>query len=123
MLKIEVDEAYAFDMLAILELKLPRSGADAANYVAFLACIESQVGVEKTREILHSQEYAKLLGANGTVFNMIERIGAGQQLDALEVHRANMERFHGKKALQEAFFGGSLAERKTATSLVPRSSD
>lgn len=123
MLKIEVDEAYAFDMLAVLEIKCCRSGEDAKNYAHFLDNIEEQIGVEKTRLILQSPEYHMLVDANRVVFDMIEQICAGHRLDALLVHEANMGRFSGKKALQSAFFGGELAERKTATSLTPHSSD
>jgi hypothetical protein len=117
MLKIEVDEAYAFDMLAVLEIKCCRSGTDAMNFAQFLDVIEQQLGVEPTRRIIHSAEYNQLVNANRVVFDMIEQICAGQKLDALAVHEANMGRFVGKKALQAKFFGVELTERKTATTL------
>ena len=113
MITIQVDEAYAFDMLAILELKKNRSEADETNYDLFLSNISRQVGMTLTGDIMISDVYEDLLRANKEVFDYVEQICAGDSLDAAIVHNSNMKRFHLKKKLQASFFGGDLNERKT----------
>ena len=119
MINISVDEAYAFDMLAILQIKSSKSEEDYVNYVDFLTHIVGQLG-EVAQVILLSDEYGMMLKANQNVFNLIDEvvsepdfIYACDRINAITVHRANMKRFHAKKALQEKFFGNDLMERKT----------
>ncbi|MEI6388150.1 MAG: hypothetical protein WCQ50_16100 [Spirochaetota bacterium] len=113
MLTIKVDEAFAFDMLAILELKKHRSDIDEGNYDTLLSNICKQVGVTLAGNILISEAYDNLLKANREVFNYIEQICAGDQLDAITVHNGNMKRYYCKQRLQTEFFGEDLNERKT----------
>lgn len=113
MISVWVDEAYCFDMLSILELKMGNSDQDMLNYTQFLQNMVDQLGADLTRDIILSDEYRYLLGANQRVFDLIEQIMLGSDMSALTVHEANMERFVGKQKLQQAHFNRALLERKT----------
>lgn len=118
MLRIYIDEAAAFDMLAILELKKGKSPNGEDNYNDFLEVIHSQINHEYLHRILSSDEYKELYTANAQVFDLIDEVVSdtchpSDRLDALTVHNANMKRFYAKKALQEKFFGNALTEQKT----------
>lgn len=113
MIAVGVDEAYAFDMLCILEIKRERSAKDKWNFAHFLSDIRRQLGDELTSEIRASETYVQLLATNQKVFDLVERITQGEELAAKEVHDANMERFYLKRKLQMLFFGDDLNEQKT----------
>lgn len=110
MINISIDEAAAFDMLSILELK---KHVAETNYISFLCSMQLQLGIDKVSEIMSSLEYKYLLAANQKIFYLIERINEGDSFDALEVHQANMQRFYHKKELQKKFFNNDLSEQKT----------
>lgn len=113
MINIKVDEAYAFDMLAIMEIKKSKSTVDSMIFYEFLETIRYQLGDELTSDIRASESYRELLAANQLVFDMVEQINAGQRLGAEVVHEGNMARYRAKKKLQFLFFGQDLNERKT----------
>jgi hypothetical protein len=106
MIKISIDEAAAFDMLAILELK------KASNYAKFAQEIIDEIGLNLYNIILKSDIYQQLVLANLEVFNYVDKMNANEELSALMVHRANMFRYTAKKELQRQFFGTHLVERK-----------
>jgi len=112
MIKISIDEAAAFDMLAILAIKADKT-KDINAYSKFVDELYSCLGVIKVNDILCSTEYEDLVVANQNVFNLIDGIDAGYNQDALTVHTANMERFYAKKKLQKKFFNNTLTEMKT----------
>ena len=113
MLRIYIDEAAAFDMLAILHLKAQVSG-DWTAYNSFLQPIEEQVDTHTYLKVMSSQEYLDLIQANRRVFELVDDLDAGDtELRALDVHNANMKRFYAKQALQKKFFGNDLTEKKT----------
>lgn len=116
MLRIYVDEAAAFDMLAILHLKAQVSG-DWTAYNSFLKPIEEQIDTHTYLKIMSSSEYLELIQANRRVFELIDEVVSAKPeddyYDALHVHNANMKRFYAKKALQAKFFGNDLTEKKT----------
>ena len=113
MIKISVDEATAFDMLAILLLKSGRSDKGMEKYENFGLEIQTELGKDKAMEVFHSEENKNLILANKTVFALIERITHGENIDALYVHNANMTRFYAKQELQKRFFKSELTELKT----------
>ena len=115
MIKIEVDEAYAFDMLAIMELKAEYSGTEQNNAIAteFFKVIKGVLGENLAYNIKISEEYRNLLEANREAYLLIDQIVAGAQIGAEQVHHANMERHHWKGQLQQHFFGQDLTEQKT----------
>jgi hypothetical protein len=113
MIMIEVDEAYALDMLCIFQLKASRSPVDLKNFTLFLSKIAEQVGLDVVDNILSSEQYTQLYDVNKHVFDLIEKINEGEIIDARVVHEANMGRFYAKKELQATFFNHPLSEQKT----------
>lgn len=111
MIKVLVDEGHALDMLAILQIKI-KSIQDFYVFSDHLQLLKNQLG-NKIYEIRGSEEYRKLISVNQKVFDLIEEVCSGTPIDALVVHRANMERFEAKKALQQKFFNSELTEKKT----------
>ena len=106
MIKILVDEAYAFDYLSILEVK----NSELRNEIA--AMIAKQVGVMKTMNVYASEEYDRLFETNKTLFDCVERARYGT-ITAKELDEANMQRHYAKQALQKRFFQNDLTETKT----------
>jgi hypothetical protein len=113
MIKISVDEAYAFDILTILYIKKNNTMADTNNYEKMIDEIRNQVGDSKFYEILMSPEYKNLLTANKLVYDYVDKIRNGEKLDAKEVDDANMLRYKYKKDLQIKYFGNNVTEQKT----------
>jgi hypothetical protein len=120
MIMIEVDEAYAFDMLAILQIKASKSDANLNNYTIFLTGIYDELPNNIVNAVLASKEYAALVEVNQAVFDLIEKVVSEQEYaipddwtTAIDVHNANMSRYYTKKALQEKFFEENLTELKT----------
>jgi hypothetical protein len=120
MIMIEVDEACAFDMLSILQIKSSKSDADLNNYTIFLTGIYDELPSNVVNAVLKSKEYTVMVDANQKVFNLIEQVVKEQEfaipddwVTAITVHNANMKRYYAKKALQEKFFEENLTELKT----------
>ena len=117
MITIEVDEAYAFDFLSILEVKASVNFANKSAYDTYIECkdhIQKQIG-EKLEEVLQSKEYLNMLKVNKDLFTLIDTIRAGSQIDAKAVDDANMERFRLKRELQKKFFSSDVKEWKSST--------
>ena len=80
MIKVTIDEASAFDMLSILEVKLigeykldnVKKRKLNENYELLKGEIIQQIGEDKFNEILDSEEYRFLLASNNVVFQMID---------------------------------------------------
>ena len=122
MIMIEVDEAFAFDMLAIMQIKSSKSDADLNNYTIFLTGIYDEIPHNIVNAVLKSDEYGAMIDANQKVFNLIDQVVSDEKnstpeyytkLFAITIHEANMKRFYAKQALQEKFFENNLTERKT----------
>lgn len=112
MINLEVDEAYAFDYLSILQLKNEYHGNKA--FVTCYDTIVKQLGVELMILIISSPEYARVLEANRKVFWIIEEMRETSfTIDARLVDRMNTERYNAKKQLQKVFFGNDVTEFKT----------
>lgn len=105
MIKIQVDEAYAFDYLSILQIKRVLSPQALKNFEETKDFIKSQLDIQLFATIITSKEYDELLVLNQTVYNMVDRIKSGEKLDAAEVDRLNSERFKTKQELQLKYFG------------------
>lgn len=115
MIKIEVDEAYAFDMLAIAELKAKYKPTpqNRLNTTLMTTVIQDQITPELFTAIRESEPYEALLEANQTAYLLVDRIATGEKIGAEMVHNANMKRYHCKSKIQAVFFGKSLNEQKT----------
>jgi hypothetical protein len=112
MINLQVDEAYAFDYLSIMEVKksLVPSPLRVEGYEKCLNFLRSQVS--DIDAILSSQEYKKLYESNVHTFNLVDKARNSGDVTAKEVDDANMERFHCKQALQKSFFSTDLIETK-----------
>lgn len=109
MISIIVDEGYAYDFLAILEIK----GTTPNYHRTISAYIEAQVGRNLHLEILMSEEFEKLIDANEKTFNAVEMARYGD-ISAKEVDKCNIERYNCKVALQNRFFPNQkFVETKT----------
>lgn len=111
MLKISLDYGYAFDMLAILEVKNLFLNKKNDNYLRLYNEIESQIGQEKMETILKSKEYKHLVVTNKKVFDLVDK---AQKADGLakQVDSANYERYTSKINLQKTFFDTEVTEIK-----------
>lgn len=111
MLKISVDYGYAFDMLAILEVKNLFLNKKNDNYLKLHNEIESQIGLEKMQTILNSKEYQDLVTTNKKVFDLVDKAQKDDGL-AKQVDSANYERYTSKVNLQKIFFDTEVTEIK-----------
>jgi hypothetical protein len=113
-INIKVDEAYAFDMLSILEVKyenkLTQQNLD--NLHELSQSIEDQVGAGKFCDILNSDEYGSLYHTNAVLFNLIDDIKKGENISAKEVDELNYLRWEYKNEIQKNFFGQETGEVK-----------
>lgn len=135
MIKVAVDEAYAFDMLSILRVKnerVPTEGG-AASHHRLEGDIREQISDGLCGDILASPEYAALVRINAALFDALEMlkrtdahfatITEGQWPPTLtqgewpgaasEIDQMVYKRYLCKRALQERFFPArALTERK-----------
>ena len=106
MITLPVDEAYAFDYLAILKVK------ESPLYEQMASNVAEQVGEILFTKIVTSPEYSSLIDANRRVFEQVERARYGFTT-AKQLDNANMDRHVAKQALQKTFFHTELTEIKT----------
>jgi len=111
MLKISVDYGYAFDMLAILEVKNSFLNKKNDNYIKLYNEIETQIGSEKINTILKSKQYQNLIITNKKVFDLVDKAQKDNGL-AKQVDSANYERYTSKVNLQKVFFNAEITEIK-----------
>lgn len=112
MINLLVDEAYAFDYLAILEVK-NTSYPSAQKHETFLECKEYLKNqINNFDDIYYSKEYRDLVEINKLTFDLIDDLREGLDITAKSIDDANMDRYYRKKALQENFFSNKLKEEK-----------
>lgn len=119
MVTIRVDEAYAFDILSIYEVKIRKYSGEKQKlaqtaYDLLLSDLDDELG-SIAHEIVRSEEYAKLLEANVKTFELVDIVRSETQ-DSIgkQIDNANIERFVCKKNLQSRFFPtAALLETKT----------
>ena len=123
MIKVTIDEASAFDMLSILEIKLigewrmehAKKKKLNENYELLKGEIIESIGEQKYNEILDSEEYRFLLASNNVVFQMIDKVKESKAREAQTakvVQSMNDDRFRLKSKLQTQFFNNKLIEQK-----------
>jgi hypothetical protein len=111
MIKITVDEAYAFDYYSILELKKV-NGSNVDEIITTIKTdIINQVGFELYEFIIKSEEYKDLYLANKLTFDAVDKAKTDNVL-ASYVDKCNYLRMENKKKLQNKFFKGELSEVK-----------
>jgi hypothetical protein len=112
MINLLVDECYAFDYLAILEVKKNKNAKNLHNWQQCKNHLELQL-ITLFDTIINSEEYKKLYEANEKTFDAVEK-ARYDLISAKEVDDCNGKRFIAKKELQEKFFPDSrITERKT----------
>lgn len=105
MINILVDEGYAYDYLAILQVKKSKINSDIshANFEICQDKIASQIIFELHDEIINSKEYKSLVEINNKVFDAVNKARYGI-ISAKEVDDLNMKRYYAKTSLQQRFF-------------------
>lgn len=114
MITILVDESYAFDYLAILEIKLSKDANNRGKKSNFIKCkkhIKNQIGPKFFDQIYNSSEYKQCYKANLETYNAVHRAKKDTVL-ASYVDKCNYKRFLAKKDIQDKFFDGNTTEIK-----------
>lgn len=111
MIKITVDEAYAFDYYSILEIK-KENKSDVSKLVKIIEkdLIDS-IGYEKFTLIKNSYEYKNLYLSNKETFEAVDK-AKNDGVKASYVDKCNYQRMICKKELQKKFFSEDLTEQK-----------
>lgn len=115
MLKINLDEAYVFDLLSIYEVKIDKS--IGTNKIKSLKLFESlsneiieQIGKELFYKIIKSEEYYNLKNSNKKVFELVDK--ADETDLSKQTAEENYNRYLFKIKLQNTFFKTNLSEIK-----------
>jgi len=111
MIKITVDEAYAFDYYSILELKFKKNSIREESINTIKDDLVSQLGIETFNTIINSDEYKQLFDSNELTFNAVDD-AKSDKVSASYVDECNYKRMISKKKLQVKFFNGELTETK-----------
>ena len=122
MITLIVDESYAFDYMAILEVKYkmdPDNKDKQANLTACKAHIREQVGIDLYNIIVHSDEYRECFNANKETFLAVDD-AKKDKVKASYVDKCNYRRFQAKNKLQEKFFSDKITEIKIGYELYEK---
>jgi hypothetical protein len=115
MINLLVDEAYAFDYMAILEVKKNLYTSEQKE-TTFKQCKNFlQLEVPLFDEIYESKEYEALYNINLLTFNLIDQLREGKDIPAIDIDNANMDRFRCKQSLQNRFFSNSQLKEEKVT--------
>ena len=116
MIKISLEEAYVFDMLAIMDVKIQKMPVENTIHLREKLFSElcEQIGHEVVLDVTSSEEYALLIKANLETFSLVDKARNGDGL-AKETDDANMLRHRYKKEIQKKFFNSILMEEKQKT--------
>jgi hypothetical protein len=101
-INIRVDVAYAFDYLAILEIKKDMNILKNDIYIDFISNLEPSIDNNTLQSILNSIEYKELKEANLETFNAVE-MAKNNTIKASYVNECNYKRFLKKQSLQNKF--------------------
>lgn len=111
MIKISVDEAYAFDYYSILDLKYNSGYIPLSVLEVTKNDLIDSLGVEKVEAILKSEEYADLYAANRLTFEAVDK-AKEDKVAASYVDKCNYKRTLSKRALQQKHFNNEISEVK-----------
>lgn len=126
MIRVSVDEGYAYDMLSIMQVKIAKHGRDIGNLDNAHRLereLVEQVGATRHTDVMASDEYTGLYHTNLQLFNHIDAMKArpSHPDDGMAVDRLNHQRFLSKRAVQTRFFPDSaVSERKIGYESVDR---
>jgi hypothetical protein len=102
MINIRTDEGYAFDYLAILEVKKNLLQQED-NWINCFNFLKSQFDENIWNIIINSKEYNQLVDVNTKTFHAVNQARYGD-ISAKEVDNCNMERYLAKQNFQLKFF-------------------
>jgi hypothetical protein len=113
MVKISLEEAFVFDMLAIMDVKIQKMPVENTIHLRQKLFHElcEQLGHVLVLAVTESEEYSLLIEANSKTFDLVDKARNGDGL-AKETDSANMLRHHYKKEIQKKFFNSILMEEK-----------
>jgi len=114
MISILVDEAYAFDFLAILQIKSDLDFENKIKKFNFMKCydhLKSQIGEKLFSAIFHSLEYKECYDANFETFKAVD-LAKTDAVPASYVDNCNYKRHLAKQKIQKKFFNEDLSEVK-----------
>jgi hypothetical protein len=117
MIFVPMEEASAFDILSILEIKLENIKDESKlqkikqDYNKLLFYIKDQLGNDKYKLIISSCEYFELKSANLETFKFVDEAAKDNGI-ANKAWGANMLRFGKKAKLQQVHFKNTLNEVK-----------
>jgi hypothetical protein len=111
MIKLTVDEAYAFDYYSILSLKYSNGFISEETLGITKNDLIENLGEEIVETILTSNEYNNIYEANKLTFDAVDK-AKEDLVKASYVDKCNYERMLAKKSLQNKFFNSNLSEIK-----------
>lgn len=110
MINLNVDEAYAFDYLSILEIKKEKS-SDDKQWLDCWLYLQNQFESEKWLSIINSEEYKNMIKANLLTFDAVDK-AKNNEVTAQYVDYCNYQRHAAKQNFQKKFFTSDLSELK-----------
>lgn len=111
MIFIEVDEAYAFDYLSILQVKKQKSSSAIETWSRCYLNIQTQFDSEKWFLMINSEEYKNMIKANELTFDAVDK-AKNNGVTAQHVDYCNYQRHSAKQNFQKKFFTSDLSELK-----------
>lgn len=118
MIKISLDEAAAYDLLSILEVKKyfcdagPKKELIRSQIAQLQEEISQAVGYDLAKKIYCSDFYTFLYNANFDIFKLIEETKRNPAITLKRADELNYHRFTAKQNLQKEFFNKNLEEIK-----------
>jgi hypothetical protein len=117
MVTVTIDEAYAFDMLSILQVKLNESIDEnkrksiEENYRILSNDLQKQIGTDKFQSVIKSYLYSELVIKNKEIFDLVD---ITKTIDGPphDLWKENYNRYLAKQALQKEFFENEILETK-----------
>jgi hypothetical protein len=111
MIFIEVDEAYAFDYLSILQVKKQKSSSAIETWSRCYLNLQTQFDSEKWFLMINSEEYENMIKANLLTFDAVDK-AKNNEVTAQYVDYCNYQRYAAKQNFQKKFFNNNLCELK-----------
>jgi hypothetical protein len=106
MINLLVDEGYAFDYLAILEIKKNNDANQIKLWIDCFNYLSKQFDEQLWNQLITSEEYKQIVDVNKKTFDAVEKARYGE-ISAKEVDLCNMERFKAKQKFRNKFFPNS----------------
>lgn len=120
MVKISVDEGYAFDILSIFQVKIDnctdvnKIKISEKAFNILYSELKDQLGSDKILKIINSEEYRDLYRENKKTFLLVDQIRASNEVSlGKDIDKNNLSRFECKRKLQNKFFDSQMLETKT----------